>query len=159
MKRGIYIALSAMIICQVCFSRETGQITETGNHITIHQLFHDYGKKKNAIHVKIGCFAMTLTRIFEDTKGISGIEVYSLDNCSKETKNKFNDAIKKIKDKSYETLISTNKKNESVKILIKMKKDCVKEIVIVAGGNDPALVKIKGKIRPKDIQSIVDNHK
>jgi type 1 fimbria pilin len=159
MKKGIFIVLSVVIFCRPCFSGETAQVTGTNNKVTVQQLFADFGKEKKTIHIKVGGFAMALARVFSDTKGVSEIDVYSLDECTKETKEKFNLAIQNIKDKSYETLVSTSEKNERVKVLVKIKDDCVREIVIVAGGNDPALVKIKGKIKPEDIQSIVDENK
>lgn len=159
MKKGIFIALATVIICQPCFARESVQVSEINDKVTINQLFSEFGREKKTVHVKVGGFAMTLARIFSDTKGVAEIDVYSFDECAKEIKDRFNLAIKNIKDKAYETLISTGEKNERVKILVKMKNDCVREIVIVSGGNDPALIKIKGNIKPEDIQSIVDKNK
>ncbi len=159
MKKGILIALLTVIICQGCFSKENGQMIETSDNTTVEQLFADFAKEKSTTHVKVGGFAMALARVFTDTKGVSGIEVYAFDECGKEVKDKFNTAIKNLNDKSYETLVSTSENGERTKVLLKIKDDYINEIIVVTGGDDPALVKIKGKIKPDDVKSVIDENK
>jgi hypothetical protein len=159
MKKGIFIALLTVIICQSCYSKRNSRPIETDNHGTIEQLFTDFAGEKNAVHVKIGGFTMALTRVFTPAKGVSGVEVYSLDECSKEVKDKFNAAVKNLKDKSYETLVSTSENGERTKVLLKMKENYISEIVVIAGGHDPALIRIKGKIKPGDVKGIIDKNK
>ena len=157
MKKGIFITLLAIIICQGSFGKENFLRTEEKN--TVEQLFSSFSKEKNTVHVKLGSFAMTFAKIFTDTKGVSGVEVYSFDECDNSVKNRFNEAIKSLKDKSYETLVSTSEDGERTKVLVKIKDDYINEIVVVTGGNDPALVRIKGKIKPDDVKSVIDNNK
>jgi hypothetical protein len=159
MKKGIFITLLAVIICQSCFSKENIEKNKSDKQNTVEQLFTDFSKEKNTIHIKIGGFAMSLARIFTDTKGVSGVEVYSFDECHNSVKDSFNAAIKELKDKSYETLVSTSENGERTKVLVKIKDDCINEIVVISGGNDPALVRIKGKIKPDDVKSVIDNNK
>ena len=151
MKRIIFIALLAVFISQGCFSKEySGQI-ETGGKNTVEQIFNSFSKEKNTTRVSVGGFTMSLARLFTDTKGVSGVEVYAFEDCENSVKERFNEAIKNVKDSSYETLVSTNEKGERVKVLVKIKDDYINEIVVLAGGNDPALVRIKGKIKPDEI--------
>jgi hypothetical protein len=159
MKKGIFVVLLTAGICQGCFSKKINQPIETDKNVSIEQLFTDFGKEKNTVHVKIGGFTMAFTRVFTKTKGVSGVEVYSLDECSREVKDKFNTAIKNLKDEAYETLVSTIENGERTKVLLKIKDDFISEIVVVAGGNDPALVRIKGKIKPDDVKNVIKNHK
>jgi hypothetical protein len=159
MKKGIFITLLTVIICQVGFSKKTSQITETSDIVTIERLFIDFAKEKNTVHIKVGGFTMALARLFTNTKGVFGIEVYSFYECNREVKNKFNTAVKNLKDKSYETLVSTSKNGEKKKIFLKIKDDCISEIIVIAGGDDPALIRIKGKIKPDDIKSVIDKNK
>jgi hypothetical protein len=160
MKKGILIALLTVIICRNGFSEGTGQMIETNYDVTIEQLFTGFAREKNMVHLKMGGFSMTLARaFFIDTKGVSSIEVYSFSECSREIRNKFNAAIKNLKDKSYETLVSTSENGERTKVFLKIKDDRIREIVVVTGGNDPALIKIKGKIKPDDVKGVIAKNK
>ena len=159
MKKSIFVTLLAVIICQGCLGNGNSLRTDEKKIKTVEQLFNSFSQEKNAVHVKVGGFTMSLARLFTDTKGVSGVEVYSLDECENSVKEHFNDVIKNLKDNSYETLVSTSKDGERVKVLVKIKDDIITEIVVLAGGNDPALVKIKGKIKPEDVKSVIENNK
>ena len=159
MKRIIFIALLAVIISQGCFSKEySGQI-ETGEKKTVEQIFNTFSKEKNTTHVSLGGFTMSLARLFTDTKGVSGVEVYAFEECEKSVKERFNEAVKNVKDSSFETLVSTTENGERTKVLVKIKNDYINEIVVLVGGNDPALVRIKGKIKPDDVKSVIEKNK
>jgi len=159
MKKGIFVTLLAVIICQCCFSNVNSTKIDEKKIKTVEQLFDNFSNEKNTIHVKVGGFAMSLARIFTDTKGVSGVEVYSFNECAGSVKERFNDAIKNLKDNSYENIVSVNKDSERVKVLVKIKDDFINEIVVLAGGDDPALVRIKGKIKLEDVNSVIENNK
>jgi type 1 fimbria pilin len=159
MKKGIYITLLTVIISQGCFSKSINPVTEMSDNVTIEQLFTDFGKEKHTVHVKLGSFTMSLIRIFTNTNGVHYVDVYSFDECKREVKEKFNATIRNLKDTSYETLLSISENGERTKVFIKMKDDFVREIVVVTGGNDPAMIKIKGKIKPDDIQNVINKNK
>ena len=45
-------------------------------------------------------------------------------------------------------------------VMVKTKKDYIRQLVVVScDGEDCALVQIKGKIRPEDIEEIIENRK
>ena len=159
MKKVIFIALLAFIISQNCFSKESREQSESNKQNTVEQLFNTFSKEKNTTHVSFGGFVMSLAKLFTDTKGVSGVEVYAFYECDYSVKERFNTAIKNINDKSYETLVSTSENGERTKVLIKIKDDYINEIVVIAGGNDPALIRIKGKIKPDDVNSVIEKNK
>ena len=159
MRKSIFITLLTMVIYQACLSKESSLPVVENKDITVEQLLKKFSKEKNIIRVEVGKFAMSFIRLFTDAKGVSGVEVYSLDECDNSVKQQFNDAIKNLKDKSYETLVSTSEDGERTKVLMKIKKDIINEIVVLTGGNDPAFVRIKGKIKPDDIRSVIENNK
>jgi len=159
MKKGIFIALMAVIICQSCFSKEKSVQNKENKNNTVEQLFKTFSKEKNTTHVNLGGFTMSLAKLFTDTKGVSGIEIYSFEECDNSVKESINAAIKNLKDNYYETLVSTSENGERTKVLIKIKDDFINEIVVIAGGNDPALVRIKGKIKPDDVNSVIEKNK
>ena len=159
MKKGIYIIMMAVIICQGCFSKECGEQNGSNNQYTVEQLFKTFSKEKNVNRVSLDGFLMSLARLFSDTKGVSGIEVYDFDECDKSVISNFNSAIENLKDSSYETLISTKEDGERTKVLVKIKDDYITELVVIEGGHDPTLVRIKGKIRPDDMNSVIEKNK
>ena len=155
MKKIIFITFAAAVLCQPCFSENYIALQQN----TVDALFSNFSKEKKVTHVKIGGLIMAFARAFTDTMGVTGVEVFSFDECDNQVKEKLNDAIKNLKDSTFETIVSTTQDGERTKVLVKIKDDYINEIIIIAGGNDPALVRIKGKIRPDDIQNVVANNK
>ena len=159
MKKIILIACVGAMMCQPCFSKGVTEKYETHQQNSVDALFKNFAKEKNVTHVKVGGFIMALARAFTDTKGVAGVEVFAFDECDQTVKDKLNDAIKNLKDNAYETLVSTTQNGERTKILVRIKGDFINEIIVIAGGNDPAIVRIKGKIKPEDMQNVVNNNK
>jgi type 1 fimbria pilin len=159
MKKSIFITILAAILCQPCFSAGSAGLNETQQRNSVDELFSTFTKEKNITHVRLGGVIMMFARAFTDTKGVTGVEVFSFEECDSHVKDKLNVAIKNLKDSKYETLVSTNQNGENTKVLVKIKDDYINEIVVITGGKEPAFVRIKGKIRPDDIQSVVDNNK
>ena len=153
MKKRIFITLLAVVMCQNSFS------IETIRQNTVDELFAAFSKENYTSHIKMGSLIMSFANLFTDTKGVLGIEVYSFEECDKSVKEKLNEAIKNLKDNSYETLISTSENGERTKVLIKIKNDIISEIVVATGGNDATLVRIKGKIKSDDVKSVINNNK
>ena len=129
MKKEIFIALMVVIIGQNCFSKESIKQNNSNKRNTVDQLFSTFSKEKNTTHINLGSFTMTLAKLFTDTKGVSGVEVFVFDECENSVKERFNEAIKNLKDSSYETLVSSTENGERTKILVKIKDDYINEIV------------------------------
>jgi hypothetical protein len=154
MKKGIFITMLVLLICQGCYSKEKNSKNQ---EYTVEQLFRSFSKEKKTVHVKVGEFAFSIASIFEDTRGVKDVEVFAFEECENDIKQRFNDAIKNLKDKSYETLVSTSENGERTKILVKIKDDIINEVVVLTGGDEPVLIRIKGKIKPDDVKSVVQN--
>ena len=159
MKRIFLTSILAAVLCLPCFGKGISENNSAQQKNTVEDLFKTFSKDKNITHVKVGGFVMTLARVFTDTKGVSGVEVYAFDECDAQVKAKLNTAINNLKDNAYETLVSTTQNGEKTKVLVKIKDNYINEIVVIAAGDDPALVRIKGKIKPDDIQNVVKNNK
>ena len=51
-------------------------------------------------------------------------------------------------------------KNDGVRIMIKKEKNLIKEMVLLCmNGSDPAVIRIAGKIKEKDIEELVSQYK
>lgn len=125
----------------------------------VDQLFKEYSKEKKVVHVSVGKFTMTLASLFTDVMGVHGVEVFSFEECEQSVKDKFNREIASLKDENYETLVSVNEAKERTKILVKLKGESIQEMIVLSSGDDPAMVRIKGSIKPSDIEKVINNNK
>ncbi|MDD4514722.1 DUF4252 domain-containing protein [Massilibacteroides sp.] len=124
----------------------------------IDQLFKQFAKEKNVSTVSIGSISMKLAGLFTDVMGVDGIQVLSLDECADEVKSNFQSALKDLKDAGYETMVTANEDGNRTRVLVKMKDETIRELIVFISGNSNSLIRIKGNIKPSDIDSLVKKH-
>ena len=88
-----------------------------------------------------------------------GIEILEFDNCAQEVKDRLSTAIRNLRDPDYETMVTANERDSRTKVLVKIKEDMIRELVIFTTGSDNALIRIKGKISPSDLDRVINEHK
>jgi len=143
-----YITLFGLIvISQLAYSQKS-----------VNDIFKEFSKMENVTTVTMGKFMMTFASLFTDTMGVDGIEVYAFDNCPEHVRDKLAKAVGKLKDNKYELMVNANENGDRTKVLIKIEEDMIRELVVVTTGSDSALVRIKGKIKPSDIERVVNKH-
>ena len=123
--------------------------------MTISNLYNDFANEQNAEKVNVGGLLMLVAKPFINQYGggsISSIKVLSLEECTPEVKTRFNEQAKKFRDKKYELFLNANEQDEKTRIFLRFDKNMVREMVIISMGDDPALITLKGKISPKDIE-------
>ena len=123
----------------------------------VSQLFADFSKAQHVEHISFGTISMKLASLFTDVMGVDGIEILDLDSCNQKVKEDFKKAIKEIKDTGYETLFSVNDNDSRTRILVKLDKDVIREFIFFSSGDSNALISIKGKIKPSDIEKLVND--
>lgn len=134
--------------------------TQTGyGQKNIGELFKDFSQEENVARVSLGNFSMKLAGLFTDVMGVNGVEVLSLDDCSQTVKENFRQAVKDVKDNGYETMLTSNEGDERTRILVKIEKETIRELIVFSTGSTNALIRIKGKIKPSDIDSLVKKHR
>ena len=126
-----YIAILILILfCQAGYSQ------------SMDKLFNDFAKQKNVTHVTVGPFLMKISSLFNTVK------------------DDLRAAIKKLKDPNYETMVNANEEGNRTKVMVRIDKDIIRELVILTtDGGDDALIRIKGKIKPSDIEKVINDHK
>ena len=102
---------------------------------------------------------MKLASLFTETMGVNGIEILEFDNCAQEVKDRLSTAIRNLRDPDYETMVKANERDSRTKVLVKIKEDMIRELVIFTTGSDNALIRIKGKISPSDLDRVITEHK
>jgi hypothetical protein len=119
-------------------------------------LFREFSGMPGVAHVNIGKLLMRFAgMIGKDTFGAKSLEVLSFSDCDPTLKSRLNEAVRLLKDGEYETLFRTNDAGERVSILLKIKDDAVREVVVITSGDDPALIRIRGKIRTADVERMI----
>ena len=125
----------------------------------VDQLFNDFSKEENVSRVSLGNVSMKLASLVTDVMGVEKIEVLSLNDCSSSVKENFQSALKKFKDSGYETMVTSNENNSRTRVLVRIEKDIIQELVVFTSGESNALIQIKGKIKASDIDALVKKHK
>lgn len=129
---------------------------------SVNELYQSFAKESNVDKVNLNEFAMFLMRPFSDTdteSKITSISVLSLEECSPDVKNRFNKSALDFNDDEYELFVSANDENEKVRIFLKFQKEIIREMVILTMGDSPALIQLKGKILPSEIESMSNGRK
>lgn len=129
---------------------------------SVNELYQSFAKESNVDKVNLNEFAMFLMRPFSDTdteSKITSISVLSLEECSPDVKNRFNKSALDFNDDEYELFVSANDENEKVRIFLKFQKEIIREMVILTMGDSPALIQLKGKILPSEIEKMSNGRK
>lgn len=130
----------------------------TYSQTSVSSLYGNFSREENVEKVNLGGLVMAMAKPFMEkgTAGvkISSVNVLSLESCTPEVKDRFNRQARDFKDKDYELFVNSNENNEKTRIFLKFEKDFIREMVIITTGNEPSLVRLKGKIRPSDIENI-----
>ena len=119
----------------------------------INGLFNEFGSEKNADCVKVPSFMMSLGKMFaghdedaEIIRKIKSIKVLDLESCTASVKERFNKKVNKLNLKGYDELMRVNDEGEKVRVLMKTKKETIRELLFVCTGKeDCTLVQINGK--------------
>lgn len=121
-------------------------------------LFTKFAKQENVTRVTVGPFLMKISSCFTKTMGVSSIEVLDFSECSTALQKELVADFKKTKDPKFETLVTVNEANEHTTVLIRAEKKMIRELIVFTTGDDQALIRIKGKIKPEDINKVVKDH-
>jgi Domain of unknown function (DUF4252) len=143
-----YMAILVMLIC-----------SQAGFSQSIDKLFREFSNKENVNRVTIGNVMMKLSSMFTETMGVEGIEVFEMNECTKEVKEKLKEAVRNLKDSRFETMVTSKENENRTRILIRIDQDMIRELVVLTTGKDNALIRIKGKIKPSDIEKVVKEHR
>ena len=91
-------------------------------------------------------------------KMINSVKVVDLEECSDKVKTNFYERAKSLKTKGYKEIVRSNTDGELSIVMVKSKNDIIREIVVIdAEKNDGSIVKIKGKVPLKALQSVIEN--
>lgn len=129
---------------------------------SLNALYNEFSRESNASNVNLNGLAMMIAKPFLENHSnskISSIRVLSLDECTQEVKDRFNESALRFGDKQYELFVSSNEPDEKVRIFLKFQDSMIRNMVIITMGDSPELVQLKGKIKPSDIEKLGDGRR
>lgn len=130
--------------------------------ISVNDFYQAFAYSKKAEKVSVGRFLMFIASPFIDKelKGckITGVQVISLEECDQQTKDRFHQQLSLVNDNRYETFIKSNTEEGKVRIFAKIVKDQIRELLIITSGDDPAIVRIKGRFSPEKVYEMVNKN-
>jgi hypothetical protein len=135
---------------------------------SIDDMFNRYKDKNGTEFVSIPPFLIKLGRLFMDKedkdyrliKGVNSVKTLDMEDCSSEVKESFLKDANKLNLSGYETLVQTKEKGETVKLIAKMDKEAIRELIILITGNEECgLTLLEGKLMKEDINMIMTEDK
>lgn len=153
MKKTI-IALALLLgVCQVGFGQ------------TVEALFGKYKNEKHAEYVNLTPFLFGVAKLFVPSdeggnmvKRIRSVCVLDMGDCSSSIKERFAREVKQCRFKEYEELMRATEDGEQVRVLLKQKKEVIRDLLVLVTGDDCTMVHIKGKIRKSDLNDLISEH-
>lgn len=128
--------------------------------ISVNDFYQEFAYSRNAEKVGVGRFLMAVASPFikKELRGckLTGVQVISLEDCDQMTKDRFHQQLSLVSDNRYETFLKSNTSEEKTRILAKIVKDQVRELLIITSGDDPAIVRIKGRFSPEKVYEMVN---
>lgn len=130
----------------------------------VEALFRQYKSEKNVEYVHIPRFIMSMAKMLtkaeqEDVKAlkaISSIRVLNLEECSPIVRQNFQKTLQTFYPSGYTPIIFSKEADETNYIYVKEKKGYIRELLILsADKQDGAIVHIKGRIKPDEVNTVV----
>jgi hypothetical protein len=132
---------------------------------SIDALFDRYSGKDGFTTVTINGDLLKIARCFDSDSGKSGkpqasislVRILSQEDKAVDAGNFYDMIIKDIDLKTYEEFMRVKEKNQDMRILVKADGKRFSELLLIAGGDDNAVIQIKGDISLEDAKKLSEN--
>lgn len=125
----------------------------------VEQLVKRFARSEQVEQVHVGRMLLTMASLFTETNGVKSVNVMDFSACGDEVRNEFQQAVKALKDPAFDMMVNHNEEGVQTRVLVRIEKECIRELVVLTTGAENALVHIKGKIQPSDIEHVMNDHK
>lgn len=141
-------------------------ICQTGFGQTVDALFREYRSEKHAEYVNLTPFMCGVMKLIvpkdEESraliKRIRSIRMLDMEECSSSAKERFAREARQCCFKGYEELLRATDEDEQVRVLIRQKKEVIRDLLLLVTGDDCTIVHLKGKIRKSDLNDLISEH-
>ena len=131
---------------------------------SVEALFRQYKSEKNVEYLHIPRFIMSMAKMLTKAeleeakalKAISSIRILSLEECSPIVRQNFQKTLQTFQPSGYTPIIFSKEADGTNYIYVKEKKGYIRELLILsADKQDGAIVHIKGRISPDEVNTVV----
>ena len=137
-------------------------ILAIGQNTAVEKIFEKYGGNDGFTTVTINKSLFKMAAHFdnsvEDLDALSGMETIKIlaidDEGDVSGVNFYKEVKSLLKTSDYEELMTVQSKGADVVFLVNQDGDVIKELILLVGGDDNALIYIAGNIRLKDVSKI-----
>lgn len=132
----------------------------------VDELFSEFRHKAKAEYISVSPFLMKFAKIFASgdadsrriIRKVKAVKVLDLEDCKADVRNSFAQKADSFIPTGYEELIKVSDDGDKTRILMKTKKEKVRELLVMCWGKDDCtLVQVRGKIKKEDIDKLVNN--
>jgi hypothetical protein len=137
-----------------------------GQRNSIDDFFNRYSGMEGYNTVTINGNFFGLLKNFDDDQDlenldrkVTSIRIVSRDGDTEPENSEFVSEIRNIiRRGGYEEMMTVKNSKDDVRFMVKTDGDIIKELLIVATGDDDAVIQIKGSLTREDVDRISENH-
>lgn len=131
---------------------------------SIDRLFEKYQGKDGFVTVTVSGNFLKMIGEFDDddeflknSDNITAIRILAQEDDNMKVENFYDMVIDELDKGGYEEMIRVNSSDSDVKIMVKAEGNIYTEFLVVAGGDDNALIQIKGKLTKEIIKKMSES--
>lgn len=132
-------------------------------------LFREFKGKPKVEYLHCGKMFLTLLRPFigkDDPEVrrmmhcVKSVKMMNMEDCDAALKAEFMAAVRRLNTHDYLEVVGENDGDERSRVMIKMKKNVIREILLFdAGKEDCSFLLIRGKVSPEDLAGLIKEGK
>jgi len=150
-------AIKKLILLLALLFASSTMYSQNADSKNVNQLFKEFSKERSVTRVSIGRVPMTFINLFSGMRGVRGVEVLDFSESPAAVKERLNRNIRSLQDDDFEKLMSVNDSGQRVDIWVRTQRETIRELVVMASGDDTALIRIRGRIRLSELDNVMSN--
>lgn len=124
----------------------------------IGRLYEEFSAKERARTIHIEPAVWDMFGLHTNISGIEQIDLFDFQPCTRAVKEQFATAVNKVKDAAYETVFTCNNNGRRIRVMIRIRKEVIREVIILITGEKSGLIRILGAIRTSDIDDVIKSY-
>lgn len=121
-------------------------------------LYDEFSRIAQAGRVHIDLPALKICGLPTEIAGIETIDIFDFEPCMPQVKERFAQAAGKVKDAAYETLLTAKSNRTLIRVMIRVKKEVIREVVILTTGQKNGMIRIRGAIQKADMDKVIESY-
>lgn len=122
------------------------------------RLYEEFSQVAEAGRIQIDLQTLKMFGFSTQACGIEHIDMFDFELCGPQVKERFADAAGKVKDAAYETLITAKNDHTLTRVMVRMKGEVIREVVILRTGQKNGMIRIRGAIQKRDAEKVIESY-